>query len=64
MKIYIYILEQDLELLYDHLTNKNQVQKEVTIWYVNTTNYKNWIQLSLNVNDFIWLKDNNILKHL
>lgn len=64
MKIYIYILEQDLELLYDHLTNKNQVQKEVTIWYVNTTNDRNWIQLSLNVNDFIGLKDNNILKHL
>ena len=67
MKVYIYILEQDLELLYKALTNIEAKRKNFPLWYVSSLleeQRRDWINLSLNVDDFTRLKDNNILKKL
>lgn len=67
MKVYIYILEQDLELLYKALTNIEAKQENFPLWYVSSLleeQRRDWINLSLNVDDFTRLKDNNILKKL
>jgi hypothetical protein len=67
MKVYIYILEQDLELLYKALTNIEAKRENFPLWYVSSLlekQRKDWINLSLNVDDFTRLKDNNILKKL
>ena len=66
MKIYIYILEQDLELLYSHLTNLKPMEEGTCIWYtnINTNRKHDWINLSLSADDFIRLKDCDILKKL
>jgi len=67
MKVYIYILEQDLELLYKALTNIEAKPKNFPVWYVSSLleeQRRDWINLSLNVDDFTRLKDNNILKKL
>tara|TARA_R110002153_G_scaffold184353_2_gene337523 strand:+ start:78 stop:281 length:204 start_codon:yes stop_codon:yes gene_type:complete len=67
MKVYIYILEQDLELLYKALANIEAKPKNFPLLYVSSLlekQRKDWINLSLNVDDFTRLKDNNILKKL
>lgn len=67
MKVYIYILEQDLELLYKALTNIEAKRGNFPLWYVSSLleeQRRDWINLSLNVDDFTRLKDNNILKKL
>lgn len=67
MKVYIYILEQDLELLYKALANIEAKRENFPVWYVSSLlkkQRKDWINLSLSVDDFTSLKDNNILKKL
>ena len=67
MKVYIYILEQDLELLHNALANIEAKRENFPLWYVSSLlekQRKDWINLSLNVDDFTRLKDNNILKKL
>lgn len=73
MKIYIYILEQDLEQLYKQLTHIEPVgDTEISYkTYIGPKGnkdfdykYDKWINLSLRIDDFIRLKDCNILKKL
>jgi hypothetical protein len=67
MKVYIYILEQDLEILYKALANIEAKKENFPLWYVSSLleeQRKDWINLSLSVDDFIRLKDCDILKKL